>query len=184
MIRINLERKAQNSNARPNKNEFDGFVLYFKSPLQNEVNAKRSTFPLFRFICLAQSVMSSFMPNRNLLPNSDVYLVCSSIGNTGSDMHKKSSPFPVQNFSKQKISDSRPYLIFDSSVSCDESLTTDKHILFNRMCTNSCFAHHLITLERKALNSIAAPNKNKLDDLSIVYNRGRQPSLRQVLDAM
>ncbi|KRZ66618.1 hypothetical protein T10_7693, partial [Trichinella papuae] len=99
-------------------------------------------------------------------------------------MHKNSSPFPVQNFSKQKISDSRSYLIFDSSVSCDESLTTDKHILFNRMCTKIYFAHHLITLERKALNSNATPNKNKLDDLSIVYDRGQQPSLRQVLDAI
>ncbi|KRZ65429.1 hypothetical protein T10_8090 [Trichinella papuae] len=43
MIRINLERKAQNSNARANKNEFDGFELYFKSHLQKEFNAKRSS---------------------------------------------------------------------------------------------------------------------------------------------
>ncbi|KRX99785.1 hypothetical protein T4E_9853 [Trichinella pseudospiralis] len=34
---------------------------------------------------LSSSVMSSFMPNRNLLPDSDVYLVSSSISNTVSD---------------------------------------------------------------------------------------------------
>ncbi|KRZ65458.1 hypothetical protein T10_251 [Trichinella papuae] len=65
--------------------------------------------------------MSSFMLNRNLLPDSDVYLVSTSITNTGIDIYEKYSQYPVQNFSKQKISDSRPYLIFDSSVSCDES---------------------------------------------------------------
>ncbi|KRZ00107.1 hypothetical protein T11_11534 [Trichinella zimbabwensis] len=55
--------------------------------------------------------MSSFMPNRNLLPDSDVYLVSSSITNT----------------------DSRPYLIFDSSVSCDESLQQS-----SKYCSTEC----------------------------------------------
>ncbi|KRX19278.1 hypothetical protein T07_4399 [Trichinella nelsoni] len=70
----------------------------------------------------ANSVMSSFMSNRTLLPDSDVYLVSSSTSNTGIDIYEKYSPFPIQNFSKQKILDSRPYLIFDLSVSCNESL--------------------------------------------------------------
>ncbi|KRX20077.1 hypothetical protein T07_2499 [Trichinella nelsoni] len=48
-----------------------------------------------------------------------MYLVSSTISNTGIDIYEKYSPFPVQNLSKQKISDSRPYLISDSSVSCD-----------------------------------------------------------------
>ncbi|KRZ00334.1 hypothetical protein T11_13424 [Trichinella zimbabwensis] len=81
----------------------------------------------------AQSVMSSFMPNRNLLPDSDVYLVSSSITNTGIDIYEKYSPFSVQNFSTQKISDSRPYLIFDSSVSCDESLQQS-----SKYCSTEC----------------------------------------------
>ncbi|KRX20973.1 hypothetical protein T07_15312 [Trichinella nelsoni] len=85
------------------------------------ITLERKTL-IANFTCLAQSVMSSFMLNRTLLPDSDVYLVSSSISNTGIDIHEKYSPFPVPNFSKQKMSDSRPYLIFDSSVSCDESL--------------------------------------------------------------
>ncbi|KRZ67362.1 hypothetical protein T10_10144 [Trichinella papuae] len=36
------------------------------------------------------------------------------------------------------------------------------------MCTKIYFAHHLITLERKALNSNATPNKNKLDDQLLI----------------
>ncbi|XP_003376458.1 conserved hypothetical protein [Trichinella spiralis] len=112
MIRITLERKTLNANVRPTENEFQNFEFHFKSLLQKEVNANHSTFPLFRFTCLAQSVMSSFMPNRTLLPDSDVYLVSSSISNTGIDIYEKYSPFPGQNFGKQKISDSRPYLIF------------------------------------------------------------------------
>ncbi|KRY98420.1 hypothetical protein T11_6309 [Trichinella zimbabwensis] len=38
--------------------------------------------------------MSSFMPNRTLLPDSDVYLVSSSITNTDIDIYEKYRPFP------------------------------------------------------------------------------------------
>ncbi|KRZ48890.1 hypothetical protein T02_6888 [Trichinella nativa] len=78
MIQITLERKALNANGRPTENEFQNFEFHFKSLLEKEVNAERST----------QSVISSFMPNRNLLPDSDVYLVSSSISNTGIDIYE------------------------------------------------------------------------------------------------
>ncbi|KRY99151.1 hypothetical protein T11_5169 [Trichinella zimbabwensis] len=69
--------------------------------------------------------MSSFMLNRTLLPDSDVYLVSSSITNTDIDIYEKYRPFPVQNFSKQKISDSRPYLIHLST--CDIPCGANAH---------------------------------------------------------
>ncbi|KRY43981.1 hypothetical protein T03_4636 [Trichinella britovi] len=78
MIRITVERKALNANARPTENELQNFAFHFKSLFQKEFNAKRST----------QSVMSSIMPNRTLLPDSDVYLVSSSISNTGIDIYE------------------------------------------------------------------------------------------------
>ncbi|KRZ15099.1 hypothetical protein T4B_3497 [Trichinella pseudospiralis] len=66
--------------------------------------------------------MSGFMPNKTLLPDSDQYLSSFLSNTSGIDIYEKCSLFPVQNFIKQKISDSRPYLIFDSSVCCDEPL--------------------------------------------------------------
>ncbi|KRY94566.1 hypothetical protein T11_1642 [Trichinella zimbabwensis] len=43
IIRITRERKALNANAGPKENEFGSFEFDFKSLLQKEVNAKRSS---------------------------------------------------------------------------------------------------------------------------------------------
>ncbi|KRZ01826.1 hypothetical protein T11_10309 [Trichinella zimbabwensis] len=50
--------------------------------------------------------LQSCLCEKNLLPDSDVYLVSTSITNTGIDIYEKYSQYPVQNFSKEKISDS------------------------------------------------------------------------------
>ncbi|KRZ35267.1 hypothetical protein T4C_13175 [Trichinella pseudospiralis] len=63
-------------------------------------------------------------PNKTLLPDSD--LVSSSISNTGIDVREIYSPFQVQNFSKQKISDSRPYVMFPSSIAGVGNLLWDR----------------------------------------------------------
>ncbi|KRY16173.1 hypothetical protein T12_1870 [Trichinella patagoniensis] len=50
MIRITLERKALNANARPTENELQNFEFHFKSLFQKEFNAKRSSL----FVQLSQ----------------------------------------------------------------------------------------------------------------------------------